>query len=97
MLFDGNLAKALAGQFPDGAEGSELLMLRAVIEGLPDLIYVKDTQSRFLVANPAQRKFLTGKPDESGGISDYSCSAKVSCRWSSFFLYRNGRCHSWSR
>ncbi len=74
MLFDNNSAnKALAGQHPDGAEESELLMLRAVIDGLPDLIYVKDTQSRFLVANPAQRKFLTGKPDaDLIGESDFS-------------------------
>jgi two-component system, sensor histidine kinase and response regulator len=74
MPFDSKpTKKALAGQFPDGADGSELLMLRAVIDGLPDLIYVKDTQSRFLVANPAQRKFLTGKPDaDILGESDFS-------------------------
>ena len=47
----------------DDAKESELLILRAVIDGLPDLIYIKDTESRFLLANPAQRKFLTGKTD----------------------------------
>jgi two-component system sensor histidine kinase/response regulator len=52
---------------------SELLMLRAVIDGLPDLIYVKDTESRFLLANPAQRKFVTGNPDaELAGHTDFS-------------------------
>jgi len=74
MLFDDNSAnRALAGQYSDGAKESELLILRAVVDGLPDLIYVKDTQSRFLVANPAQRKFLTGKPDaDLIGDSDFS-------------------------
>ena len=58
---------------PDGAAESELLMLRAVIDGLPDLIYVKDTESRFLLTNPAQRIFLTGRRDaDLTGASDFS-------------------------
>ena len=74
MLFDGNITNEVqAGQPRDGSKDSELLILRAVIDGLPDLIYVKDTQSRFLVANPAQRRFLTGKPDaDLIGNSDFS-------------------------
>ncbi len=52
---------------------SELLRLRAVIDGLPDLIYVKDAQSRFLLANLAQRRFVTGKADtEVIGHTDFS-------------------------
>lgn len=39
---DGDFTKALPG---------EVDMLRAVIASLPDLIYVKDSQSRFLLAN----------------------------------------------
>jgi PAS domain-containing protein len=74
MQFDDNsAAKAQVGPSPDGATESELLILRAVIDGLPDLIYVKDTESHFLLANPAQRKFLTGKPDaDLIGASDFS-------------------------
>jgi two-component system, sensor histidine kinase and response regulator len=74
MHFDDNAApKAQVGPRPDDAAESELLILRAVIDGLPDLIYVKDTESHFLLANPAQRKFLTGKPDaDLIGASDFS-------------------------
>ena len=43
----------------ESAKESELARLRAVIDNLPDLIYVKDTESRFLLANPAQRKFVS--------------------------------------
>ena len=51
MHFEDNSAhRAQAGPNADGAKESELLILLAVIDGLPDLIYVKDTQSRFLVA-----------------------------------------------
>jgi two-component system, sensor histidine kinase and response regulator len=65
--------KGQAEQGQDGATESERLILRAVIDGLPDLIYVKDTESRFLLANPAQRKFLTGNPDaDLIGASDFS-------------------------
>src|ERR1019366_3356172 len=73
MQFDDNSApNAQVGPRPDGATESELLILRAVIDGLPDLIYVKDTQSRFLLANPAQRKFLTGKTDaDLIGVTDF--------------------------
>jgi hypothetical protein len=45
------------------ASESEALILGTVIESLPDIIYVKDTESRFLLANPAQRKFLSGSSD----------------------------------
>ena len=73
QLDDNSAPKARVGPHPDGATESELLILRAVIDGLPDLIYVKDTESRFLLANPAQRKFLTGKPDaDLIGESDFS-------------------------
>ena len=37
------------------ASEEELRMLRTVIDSLPDLIYVKDRQNRFLMANPQLR------------------------------------------
>ncbi|MGD0346526.1 MAG: response regulator [Terracidiphilus sp.] len=42
---------------------SELRMLRTVIDSLPDLIYIKDTESRFVLANQAIRAYMTGSPD----------------------------------
>ena len=52
-----------------GADGqhlqidTELHMLRMVVDSLPDLIYIKDTQSRFALANRAIRKYMTGSPE----------------------------------
>ena len=56
--------RAHAEQPPESPNESELQMLRAVIDTLPDLIYFKDTQSRFLLANPAQKKFISGDPEK---------------------------------
>ncbi|SPE29839.1 putative Histidine kinase [Candidatus Sulfotelmatomonas gaucii] len=51
---------------------SEHLMLRAVVASLPDLIYFKDKESHFLLANPAQRKFISGDPQKDViGLSDF--------------------------
>src|SRR5580704_11537546 len=38
-------------------------LLRAVIESIPELLYVKDRQSRYLVANSETARFV-GKPAE---------------------------------
>jgi two-component system, sensor histidine kinase and response regulator len=55
------------------ANESELQMLRTVIDSLPDLIYFKDTQSRFLLANPAQRKFISGDAEKNVvGLTDFA-------------------------
>jgi PAS domain S-box-containing protein len=45
------------------AQDSELHRIRLLIDSLPDIIYIKDTQSRFILANPAVRKFMSGNPD----------------------------------
>jgi PAS domain S-box-containing protein len=47
----------------ESTDQTELRMLRMVIDSLPDLIYIKDTQSRFVLANRAIRKYMTGSPD----------------------------------
>jgi len=55
------------------ADETELQMLRTVIDSLPDLIYCKDTQSRFLMANPAQRRFIGGNAETSVlGLTDFA-------------------------
>ena len=56
---------------PENPNDSELQMLRTVIDSLPDLIYFKDKQSRFLLANPAQRKFISGDAEKNViGLTD---------------------------
>jgi diguanylate cyclase (GGDEF)-like protein/PAS domain S-box-containing protein len=51
----------------------ELKVLRAVINSLPDRIYVKDRQSRFILANCSVRKFSAGSPEANIlGCDDFS-------------------------
>ena len=42
---------------------AELRLMGKVIDSLPDGIWVKDTQGRYLLANRALRKYFTGSPD----------------------------------
>src|SRR5690606_4073064 len=46
-------------------------LLRALIDNLPDLIYVKDEQSRFLLANRAVTDQMGTTPEELLGKSDF--------------------------
>jgi PAS domain S-box-containing protein len=80
-LIQRQTAHAQAPDPPTNPDESELQMLRTVIDSLPDLIYFKDTESRFLLANPAQRKFISGDPERNVvGLTD-----------SSFFPEENAR------
>jgi len=50
----------------------ERSLLRTLIDNLPDLIYVKDSQSRFVIANQAQARLLGGTtPDDLLGKTDF--------------------------
>jgi PAS domain S-box-containing protein len=52
---------------------AELRMLRMAIDILPDLVYIKDTESRFVLANRAIRAYMTGSPDGALlGLDDFS-------------------------
>jgi PAS domain S-box-containing protein len=47
-------------------------LLRTLIDNIPDLIYVKDAESRFVVANPAIAQLMRrGSPEELLGKSDF--------------------------
>ena len=63
VFFRRDAAMARARHAEQSANQAELRMLRTVIDSLPDHIYVKDTRSRFLLANRALRNRMTGLPD----------------------------------
>ncbi len=63
VLFRRDAIVAQARRAEQSTNQTELRMLRAVIDSLPDLIYIKDTQSRFLLANRTIRTYMTGSPD----------------------------------
>jgi len=64
-------------------------MLRMVIDSLPDLIYIKDTQSRFVLANRAIRKYMTGSPD--GALLGFDDSSFYPKSWLAAFATTSRR------
>ena len=55
----------------EATSSRESELLRTLIDNLPDVIYVKDTESRFLVANMAEARLLgAATPEELLGKSD---------------------------
>jgi methyl-accepting chemotaxis protein len=60
-----------------GAVSSDGTMLRTLIDNLPDLIYVKDTDGRFLLANVAVARIMGARtPGELLGKNDFDFHAK---------------------
>ncbi len=56
----------------EAALAQERNLLRVLIDNIPDHIYAKDTQSRFIIANLASaRRMGRGSPDELIGKSDF--------------------------
>jgi two-component system, sensor histidine kinase and response regulator len=56
----------------DNQSRDELQMLRAVIEAVPEAIYIKDAESRFLLANPnSVRQMRAGSVDNVIGRNDF--------------------------
>jgi len=86
-LQDKTMYETLRGQISSALRGALILqerkqveetlerernLLRALIDNIPDRIYAKDTQSRFIIANLASaRRMGRSSPDELVGKSDF--------------------------
>ncbi|MCZ4289680.1 putative bifunctional diguanylate cyclase/phosphodiesterase [Hoeflea alexandrii] len=67
--------RAAKGQGADAAPvdaDAERVLFRAMIDQVPDYLFVKDTASRFVIANRAVAADLGRKPDELIGLTDFS-------------------------
>jgi PAS domain S-box-containing protein len=61
----------------DAASGATNALLRTLVDKLPDCVYVKDRESRFLLNNLAHAKILgANHPDEVIGKTDFDCFPK---------------------
>ena len=64
----------------EGAWKVERRLLRAMIDQVPDYLFVKDTRSRFIVANRAVAADLGLEPDEMIGKTDFELHPAESAR-----------------
>jgi PAS domain S-box-containing protein len=60
-----------AGDAPDDQATRERLMLRTLIDNLPDFIYAKDAECRFLLANASVARHMGTTPEGLLGKSDF--------------------------
>ncbi len=68
------VAKLESGGLPEAERklAEERNMLRTLIDALPDFIYVKDTESRFIAGNLAVARLMGAKsPDDLIGKTDF--------------------------
>jgi len=67
------LARDITERKQAGEElAQERNLLRSLIDNVPDFIYVKDVQSRFLLTNPALARLIgAATPDELLGKTDF--------------------------
>ena len=73
VLFRRDAIITEARRAEQSANQTELRMVRRVLDSLPDLIYIKEEHSRFVLANRAIRAYMTGSPDGNLlGLDDFS-------------------------
>jgi len=67
MVFEDNADRRAA----ERALAAERRLLRTLIDGLPDLVWFKDTEGRFIICNPIFERFIGHPEAEIVGRTDY--------------------------
>jgi len=72
MVFEDNADRRAA----ERALAAERRLLRTLIDGLPDLVWLKDTEGRFIICNPMFERFVGHSEAEIVGRTDYDLVSK---------------------